>query len=72
MMTQAESIRPESIHSMLRIGKSRIAVGRAVEVTALVLAQPKAFPRLIECLWDDDPATASRAAHALELVSRDG
>jgi hypothetical protein len=72
MMTQAESIRPESIHSMLRIGRSRIAVGRAVEVAALVLAQPKAFPRLIECLWDDDPATASRAAHALELVSRDG
>jgi hypothetical protein len=71
-MAKAESIRRESIHSMLRIGKSRIAVGRAVEVAALVLAQPKAFPRLIECLWDDDPAIASRAAHALELASRDG
>jgi hypothetical protein len=55
---------------MLRIGKSRIAVGRAAEVAALVLARPKAFPRLVECLWDD--ATASRAAHALELVTRDG
>jgi hypothetical protein len=72
MMAKAESIRRESIHSMLRIGKSRIAVGRAVEVAALVLAQPKAFSRLIECLWDDDPATASRAAHALELITRDG
>jgi hypothetical protein len=72
MMTEAEPVRRETIHSMLRIGKSRIAVGRAVEVAAFVLARPKAFPRLIECLWDDDPATASRAAHALELVTRDG
>jgi hypothetical protein len=72
MVTQADPVRRESIHSMLRIGKSRIAVGRAVEVAAVVLACPKAFPRLIECLWDDDPATRSRAAHALELVTRDG
>jgi hypothetical protein len=71
-MTKADPIRRESVHSMLRIGKSRIAVGRAAEVAALVLARPKAFPRLVECLWDDDPATASRAAHALELVTRDG
>jgi hypothetical protein len=70
MMAKAESIRRESIRSMLQIGKSRIAVGRAVEVAALVLAQPEAFPRLIECLWDE--ATASRAAHALELITRDG
>ena len=69
-MAKAESIRRESIRSMLQIGKSRIAVGRAVEVAALVLAQPEAFPRLIECLWDE--ATASRAAHALELITRDG
>jgi hypothetical protein len=72
MMAKAESIRRESIHSMLQVGRSRIAVGRAVEVAALVLAQPKAFGCLIECLWDDDPATANRAAHALELITRDG
>jgi hypothetical protein len=71
MMAKAESTRRESIHAMLQVGSSRIAVGRAVEVAALVLAQPKAFPRLIECLWDDDPATANRAAHALELTTRD-
>ena len=71
MMTKADSIGRESIHSMLRIGKSRIAIGRSIEVAARSRPNPKPS-RLIECLWDDDPATASRAAHALELVTRDG
>ena len=72
VMTKAVPIRRESVHSMLRIGKSRIAVGRAAEVAALVLARPKAFPRLVECLWDDDPATARRAAHVLEAWLEEG
>jgi len=64
--------KPESIRSMLREGKGRVSVGRAEEVAALVLAQPKAFPRLMECLWDEDPGVVNRAAHALERVTRDG
>ncbi len=64
--------KPESIRSMLHEGKERISVGRADEVAALVLAQSKAFPRLMECLWDEDPGVANRAAHALERVTRSG
>lgn len=64
--------KPESIRSMLHEGQGRISVGRAEEVAALVLAQPKAFPRLIDCLWDNDPGVVNRAAHALERVTRDG
>jgi hypothetical protein len=64
--------KPESIRSMLLEGQGRISVGRAEEVAALVLAQPKSFPRLMACLWDDDPGLVNRAAHALERVTRDG
>jgi hypothetical protein len=64
--------KPESIRSMLQRGQGRISIGRAEEVAALVLAQPKHFTRLMECLWDDDPAVVNRAAHALERVTRDG
>jgi hypothetical protein len=65
-------VKPESIRSMLQEGQGRISVGRAEEVAALVLAQPKTFPRLMECLWDKDPGVVNRAAHALERVTRDG
>ena len=36
-----------------------------------ILAEPRLFPRLIECLWDDDTGVVNRAAHALEGVTRD-
>jgi len=62
----------ESIRSMLQKGQGRMSVGCAEEVAALVLAQPKSFPRLMECLWDQDPGVVNRAAHALERVTRDG
>jgi hypothetical protein len=64
--------RPETIRSMLSEGKGRISVGRAEQVAALVLAQPKKASRLIECLWDQDPGVVNRAAHALERFTRDG
>jgi len=48
--------RPETIRSMLSEGKGRISVGRAEQVAALVLAQPKKASRLIECLWTRIPA----------------
>ncbi|HEY1160979.1 MAG TPA: hypothetical protein VGE83_10135 [Terracidiphilus sp.] len=64
--------KPESIRSMLHEGKGRVSVGRAEEVAALVLAQPKSLSRLLECLWDQDPGVVNRAAHALERVTREG
>jgi hypothetical protein len=63
--------RPASIRTLLLEGPGRIAVGRAEEVAALVLAQPKSFAALMECLWDEDPGVVNRAAHALERVTRD-
>jgi len=61
----------ETIRSLLREGKGRISAGRADEVAALILAHPKRSPRLMECLWDEDPGVVNRAAHALERVTRD-
>ena len=60
--------RPATIRSMLAEG-SRLAVGRVREVAALVLAHPKNAARLIECLCDEDPGVANRAADALERAS---
>jgi len=55
---------------MLAAG-SPLAIGRAREVAALVLANPCQAPSLVECLWDEDTGVANRAADALEHVSRD-
>jgi hypothetical protein len=62
----------ETIRSMLSKGKGRIAVGRAEDVAALVLACPERAPHLMECLWDSDSGVVNRAAHALERITRDG
>jgi hypothetical protein len=72
-MAKPESVRSTiHIRSMLHEGQGRISVGRAEEVAALVLSQPKLFSKLMECLWDEDPGVVNRAAHALERVTRDG
>jgi len=63
--------KPASIRHLLHEGKDRISIGRAEEVAALVLAQPKSFSSLMQCLWDNDPGVVNRAAHALERVTRD-
>ena len=60
--------KPETIYSMLAMG-NRLSVGRAREVAALLLAQPKRTNQVIECLWDKDPGVANRAADALERAS---
>jgi hypothetical protein len=62
---------PETIRTMLAAGRSRVSVGRAREVAALVVAHPKRAPQLIECLWAPDPGVANRAAEALERVSHE-
>lgn len=65
----------ETIRSMLAAGGNRLSIGRAEEIAALVLAQPKraqskTVTQLVECLWDEDPGVVNRAADALEKVSR--
>ncbi len=59
----------ETIRSMLVAGRHPLSVGRVREVAALILAQPKKMPKLVELLWDEDPGVANRAADALERAS---
>jgi len=61
----------ETIRAMLASGRHRLDVGRTKEVAAQVLAKPRKVGQLIECLWDEDPGIANRAADALERVSFD-
>jgi hypothetical protein len=60
----------ESIRSMLAVGRHRISSGRTAEVVNLVRANPKKVAQLLECLWDEDPCVAMRAADALEKLTR--
>jgi len=60
----------KTIRSMLDAGNP-MAIGRAREVAALVLAHPRQAPSLVECLWDEDRGVANRAADALEHISRE-
>ena len=59
----------ESIRSMLAAGRQRLSSGRVCEVVKLVQAHPKKASQLIECLWDEDPGVAMRAADALEKLT---
>jgi hypothetical protein len=59
----------ETIHAMLAVGRHRLDGGRAREVAELILAKPRRMGKLIECLWDEDPAVANRAADALERAT---
>jgi len=60
----------ESIREMLAPGR-RLEAGRACEVVELIAERPRRLEELVECLWDDDPGVASRAADALERLSRE-
>ena len=60
--------RPETLRSVLSGGRP-LEKGRACEVADLVVEQPRKLGALIECLWDDDPGVANRAADALERVT---
>jgi hypothetical protein len=59
----------ETIHAMLAVGRHRLDPGRSREVAELVLANPRKIGQLIECLWDEDPGVANRAADALERAT---
>ena len=50
-------------------GGDRRSIGRSNEVAALVLANRRGFPELIDCLWSEDPLVRMRAADAAEKVS---
>lgn len=60
----------ETIRRMLEPG-ARLDAGRVWEVVELVEGRPSSLAQLVECLWDDNAAVASRAADALERLTRD-
>lgn len=60
----------ETIRQMLEPGR-RLDAGRVWEVVEIVEGRPGKLAEVIECLWDDNPALASRAADALERSTRD-
>ncbi len=62
-MTKAKTIR-----EMLSAGR-RLEVGRAAEVAASLLKNPRNTRQVVECLWDEDCGVANRAADALERAS---
>jgi hypothetical protein len=59
----------ESIRDLLAMGRHRLSCGRAAEIAEIVLERPRLASQLIECLWDQDPAVANRAADALERLT---
>lgn len=62
--------RGEVVRTMLE-GGERPSIGRANEVATLILDGKVEIKGLIECLFDTDPVIYSRAANALEKVSRE-
>ena len=60
----------KTIRSMLTAGRHRISSGQTAEVVDLVRADLKRAPQLLECLWDEEPVVAMRAADALEKLTR--
>lgn len=60
----------ETIRQMLAPGRP-LDPGRVWEVVELIEGKPGKIAQLIECLFEGDPAIASRAADALERITRD-
>jgi hypothetical protein len=50
-------------------GTDRRSIGRANEVVALVLREPRRFPQLIGQLWSDDSVVRMRAVDVAEKIS---
>lgn len=59
-----------TIRTMLTVGRHRISSGRTAEVVETVRANLKGSDDLLNCLWDEEPAVAMRAADALEKLTR--
>jgi hypothetical protein len=58
----------ETIRAQLAVGRHRLSVGRVMEVLERVCSHPRQVNQLIECLWDQDPGVANRAADAVEKL----
>ena len=63
-------LQTETIRQMLLPGK-RLDSGRVWEVVELIEGKLSRLAQLLDCLLDNDPAIASRAADALERITRD-
>lgn len=61
-------IKSRTIREMLVLG-NRLDAGRACEVAALLLENPRRTGQVVECLWDEQAGVANRAADALERAS---
>ncbi|UWZ84311.1 hypothetical protein [Occallatibacter riparius] len=59
------------LRAELAVGRCAWDCGRVPEVVEWIAEAPRRLPGLIELLWDDDPGVASRAADALERVTRE-
>jgi hypothetical protein len=59
---------PAPLDRALR-GGDRRSIGNANRVAARVLKDHHLLPKLIECLWSDDPIVRMRSADAAEKVS---
>ena len=57
------------MRSWLLPGRHALDKGRTCEVVDLVAKQPRRLSSLVECLWDEDPGVASRAADTLERLT---
>jgi hypothetical protein len=69
-MAATSMLAAESIREMLAPG-TRLDPGRVQEVVQVIEDRPGKLTSLVECLFDEDPAIASRAADALERITRD-
>ena len=63
-------LRPQSIHAMLGVGRHSLSIGLVNEVVDRIRLHPRQIEQLVQCLWDDDPGVANRAADALERLTR--
>lgn len=59
----------DTIRTMLAAGRHRLDPGLSKHVAELALEKPRKIGQLIECLWDEDPGIANRAADALERAT---
>lgn len=61
-----------AIRKILGRGCLAISKGYVDEAIALVEREPRRMESLVECMWDDVPGVANRAADAVEQLTRNG
>ena len=62
-------VKGAEIRQQLAIGRHALDRGRVCAVAELLVRQPLRLAALMECLWDEDPGVACRAADVLERVT---